>query len=74
MGNIAEIQSPPCWQPIPKSTNCPVTLKASWQKQALASSGYLELGMLDDAARVLEEIEPQDKTRKEVLAHKLIST
>ena len=50
-----------------QSTNCPVTLKASWQKQVLACSGYLELGMLDDAANALEEIQPDDKPRKEVL-------
>ena len=42
-------------------------LKADWQRQVLASSGYLELGMFDDAALVLEEIEPQDKTRTGVL-------
>jgi hypothetical protein len=33
----------------------------------LVSSGYLELGMFDDAAMVLEEIEPEEKTRNEVL-------
>jgi hypothetical protein len=33
----------------------------------LASSGYLELGMFDAAALVLEEIAPEDKNRKEVL-------
>jgi lipopolysaccharide biosynthesis regulator YciM len=38
-------------------------LKTDW----LASSGYLELGMLDDAALVLEEIAPEDKNRNEVL-------
>jgi hypothetical protein len=42
-------------------------LKADWQRQVLASSGYLELGMFDDAAMVLEEIEPEEKTRNEVL-------
>jgi hypothetical protein len=42
-------------------------LKSDWQKHALASSGYLELGMLDDAALALEEIQPNDKTRTEVL-------
>ena len=42
-------------------------MKTSWQKQARASSGFLELGMFDDAARALEEIELEDKTRKEVL-------
>jgi lipopolysaccharide biosynthesis regulator YciM len=42
-------------------------LKTDWQRHVLASSGYLELGMFEDAAMVLEEIEPQDKTRNEVL-------
>jgi hypothetical protein len=42
-------------------------LKAGWQKQMLASSGYCELGMFEDAAQALEEIEPEDKTRNEVL-------
>ena len=42
-------------------------LKADWQRQVLASSGYLELEMFDDATLVLEEIEPEDKTRNEVL-------
>ena len=42
-------------------------LKADWQRHVLASSGYLELGMFDDAALVLEEIAPEDKTRNEVL-------
>jgi cytochrome c-type biogenesis protein CcmH/NrfG len=30
-------------------------------------SGYLELGMLDEAARILDEIDPKDRRRKEVL-------
>ena len=42
-------------------------LKTDWQRHVLASSGYLELGMFDDAALALEEIEPEDKTRNEVL-------
>jgi lipopolysaccharide biosynthesis regulator YciM len=42
-------------------------LKASWQKQVIASNGYRELGMFDDAAQTLEEIEPEDKIRNEVL-------
>jgi hypothetical protein len=42
-------------------------LKPDWQKHVLASSGYLELGMFDDAAIVLEEIAPEEKTRNEVL-------
>jgi hypothetical protein len=35
-------------------------LKASWQKQIIASNGYRELGMFDGAANALEEIEPED--------------
>jgi hypothetical protein len=42
-------------------------LKATWQRHVIAASGYSELGMFDDAALALEEIEPEDKTRKEVL-------
>jgi hypothetical protein len=42
-------------------------LKTDWQRHVVASSGYLELGMFDDAAMVLEEIAPEDKTRNEVL-------
>jgi lipopolysaccharide biosynthesis regulator YciM len=42
-------------------------LKTDWQRQVLASSGYLELGMFDAAALVLEEIAPEDKNRTEVL-------
>jgi cytochrome c-type biogenesis protein CcmH/NrfG len=30
-------------------------------------SGYLELGMLDEAARILDEIDAKDRRRKEVL-------
>ena len=29
-------------------------LKASWQKQVIASNGYRELGMFDDAANALD--------------------
>src|SRR4029077_9071811 len=43
-------------------------LKADWQTHVLASSGYLELGMFDAAALVLEEIAPEDKTRNEILS------
>jgi hypothetical protein len=42
-------------------------LKPDWQRHVLASSGYLELGMIDDAALTPEEIAPEDKTRSEVL-------
>jgi Flp pilus assembly protein TadD len=47
-------------------------LKTDWQRHVLASSGYLELGMLDDAALALEEIEPEDKTRTEVLGARVV--
>jgi lipopolysaccharide biosynthesis regulator YciM len=42
-------------------------LKADWRTHVLASSGYLELGMFDAAALMLEEIAPEDKDRNEVL-------
>ena len=47
-------------------------LKADWQMHVLASSGYLELGMFDDAALALEEIKPEDRTRTEVLGASVI--
>jgi Flp pilus assembly protein TadD len=47
-------------------------LSGDWQRHILASSGYLELGMLDDAALALEEIEPEDKTRTEVLGARVV--
>ena len=47
------------------------SLKTDWRRHVLASSGYLELGMLDDAALALEEIEPEDKTRTEVLGARI---
>ena len=40
------------------------SLKPNWQKHVFASSGHLELGMFDDAAMVLEEIAPEDKSRE----------
>ena len=46
-------------------------LNRNWQKQVLASSGYLELGMFDDAARSLQEIPPEDRRRIEVLGARL---
>ena len=42
-------------------------MASSWQKQVVASIGYRELAMFEDAAHALEEIEPEDKTRSEVL-------
>jgi hypothetical protein len=49
-------------------------LKADWQSHVRASSGYLELRMFDEAAQVLEEIEPEEKTRNENLGAALTST
>ena len=40
-------------------------MKLDWQKQVLAASGYLELGMFEDAARTLDELSPEDKGREE---------
>jgi hypothetical protein len=45
-------------------------LKTDWQRHVLASSGYLELGMFDAAALVLEEVAPEDKNRNEVLGER----
>ena len=47
-------------------------LKADWQSHVLACSGYIELGMLDSAAEVLEEIAPEDKNRNEVLSARVV--
>jgi hypothetical protein len=44
------------------------SFNSDWEKHILASSGYLELGMFDDAALVLEEIAPEGKNRNEVLS------
>jgi len=46
-------------------------LSGDWQKHILASSGYLELGMFDDAVLALEAIGAQDKDRNEVLGARL---
>jgi hypothetical protein len=48
-------------------------LKADWQTHVLASSGYLELGIFEAAALVLEEITPEDKTRNEILSARVNS-
>ena len=46
-------------------------MSGDWQRHVLASGGYLDLGMFDDAALVLEEIAPEDKTRTEVLGARI---
>lgn len=38
-----------------------------WQRHLLAASGYLELGMIEDAARELMEIPPDDRGRNEII-------
>ena len=37
-------------------------MNGDWQRHVLACSGYLELGMFDDAAMVPEEIAPEDRS------------
>jgi Flp pilus assembly protein TadD len=44
-----------------------LAVRSNWQRHVLAASGYRELGMFKDAAQALEAIEPEDRTRKEVL-------
>lgn len=43
-------------------------MSESWQKHLVAASGYLELGMVNEAALEIEEISPEEKMRIEVLA------
>jgi Flp pilus assembly protein TadD len=38
----------------------------------ITRSGYVELGMFDSAAQVLEEIAPEDKSRNEVLGARVV--
>jgi Flp pilus assembly protein TadD len=47
-------------------------LKSDWQRHVLACSGYLELGIFDSAAQVLEKIAPEDKNRTEVLGARVV--
>ena len=47
-------------------------LSGDWQRHVLASSGYLELGMLDDAAWSSKRSSPEDKTRTRSLAHRFL--
>jgi Flp pilus assembly protein TadD len=43
-------------------------VKSTWQRHVLAATGYRELGMLEEAERALDEIDAEDKGRKDVLA------
>ena len=42
-------------------------MKRNWQNQVLVAPDYRELGIFNDAAQALEDIEPEERTRKEVL-------
>jgi Flp pilus assembly protein TadD len=42
-------------------------LKGDWEGLVRVSSGYLELGMLEDAERALKQIAPEDRNRSAVL-------
>jgi lipopolysaccharide biosynthesis regulator YciM len=46
-------------------------MRGDWQRHVTVATGYLEFAMFDDAANALEEIEPEDKSRKEVLGARL---
>jgi lipopolysaccharide biosynthesis regulator YciM len=61
--------TPPMEEKTPTAADS--LMKSAWQKHVLASSGYRKLGMFDDAANVLEEIEPKDEIRKEVLGARI---
>jgi hypothetical protein len=49
------------------STRVSDSLKIDWQRHVLTVSGYLELGMFDDAALILEKIAPEDNSRNQVV-------
>lgn len=42
-----------------------------WQRHLTAASGYLELGMVDDAEREMEEIPPEEKGCSEVIGFRV---
>jgi hypothetical protein len=65
--NLDRHKGPLCFSSIASNF-----LSTDWQRHVLASSGYVELGMLEDAARVLEEIAPEDRHRNEVLGARVI--
>jgi hypothetical protein len=53
--------------PVLLSARVSHSVTRDWQNQVLAATGYRELGMFNDAAQALEDIEPEERTRKEVL-------
>ncbi|MGA7903330.1 MAG: hypothetical protein WCC08_03490 [Terrimicrobiaceae bacterium] len=46
-------------------------MSAQWQRLIVEASGYIELGMLEEAAKTLEGIKAEDETRNEVLGVRL---
>jgi tetratricopeptide (TPR) repeat protein len=46
-------------------------MRGDWQRHVTAATGYVELGMFDDAAAALEGIAPEDKTRTAILGVRL---
>ena len=47
-------------------------MKAEWQRHVLAYSGYIELGMFDEAAQLLEEIAPEGGGKDSSKTHRLM--
>jgi Flp pilus assembly protein TadD len=46
-------------------------LNAHWQRYVVEASGYIELGMLEEAARTLEQIKADEEAHEEVLGVRL---
>ena len=46
-------------------------MNAQCQRLLVEASGYIELGMLEEAAKTLEGIKAEDETRNEVLGVRL---
>ena len=61
-------RSPPQTRPCPEWAFGNPAVKSHWQRHLLAATGYCELGMFDEAEVALEEIDAEDKGRREVLA------
>jgi Flp pilus assembly protein TadD len=47
------------------------TFSEQWQGHVVEASGYIELGMLEEAAKTLQEIRAEDESRREVLGVRL---
>lgn len=48
------------------------TSAITFQRRFQAATGYFELGILDEAVRELEELSPEEKSRVEVMALRLV--